>query len=951
MTRAPHLRDSAEVDRSSLRLRVDLLGPLTLAVDGRVVDVPGTRRRALLALLALAGGRYVGTARLIDSLWPEDPPDNAVQALYNHVSRLRRHLGSQAHRLQRHPNGYRLDLEPGELDVDAARLLAAEDPAAALALWRGSPLEEFAALPAVQAETLALAELWLQATETLLERRLERGEQVVAEAGAAAAASPFGERIAGIHVRALAAEGRTAEAMEQAHAYRRRLADETGLDPSPAFAELEQQVAAGSLGGAPAVGRVTRPDEPMVGRSQDREEVGRLLTDHAIVTLTGPGGVGKTRLAWEIAADNEESAAVSLAVVGREDHVHQAVASALGLRMTGPTSPRDVAAALAARSMLLVLDNCEHVVPACRELLEALRRDAPGVRVLATSRVSLQVPGEYVVRLQPLPVPRDTTDWPSLRRQPAVRAFVEHARRRDPAYEPRPEDSADLVEVLRRLDGLPLGIELAARQVSLMPVHAIRTRLDRALDLGTGRHGRGDARQRTLRATIESSYRLLGADEQWLLREVAPFVGGVDIGTVEVLAAQLSDDPVELLHRLVDASLLSADAGQARYHLLYTVRAFLLDEAADAGEADAVQARFVARCRATAQEIGQQMLGPEEQQVDRRLRDELDNLRAARVSGTLDDRVDITLAVNRVTVWRDLREPWEWAVELADAPGTADHPRRADILAAAADARRLSGELDPAVRTAREAIALGEDVRAWSVLAVVAHFRGDFAAAREGWLRAATAPSVDEAAYVASAALAAAYDGETDVAGELLRRARASARCGSHHAFVDYVHAELQPPEQAIPWYESAIAQAASVGCTFVEGVARVSLASAQAKTGDLVAAARGLSHLIELWRRTGQATQLWTTVRNAADVLASAGHQRTAVLLLLAADQAPSAAAVDETIARRSARAYVDLTALVGARELHQLRDEAAASGTSAILDIAVQHLAEVVAAGGADA
>ena len=119
MTRALRLRDSAEVDRSSLRLRVDVLGPLTLTVDGRVVDVPGTRRRALLALLALAGGRYVGTARLIDSLWPEDPPDHAVHALYNHVSRLRRHLGSQAHRLQRHPTGYRLVLEPGELDLDA----------------------------------------------------------------------------------------------------------------------------------------------------------------------------------------------------------------------------------------------------------------------------------------------------------------------------------------------------------------------------------------------------------------------------------------------------------------------------------------------------------------------------------------------------------------------------------------------------------------------------------------------------------------------------------------------------------------------------------------------------------------------------------------------------------------------------------------------------------------
>ena len=234
---------------------------------------------------------------------------------------------------------------------------------------------------------------------------------------------------------------------------------------------------------------------------------------------------------------------VDVAVVDRPEQVPQAVASTLGLRTSGDVGATDVAAALAERDLLLLLDNCEHQAEACRELVVAVRRSAAGVRVLATSRVTLQVPGEYVVRLQPLPVPRAVGDLDSLRRQPGVRAFVEHARRRRPGYELAPDDIGDLVEVLRRLDGLPLGIELAARQVAVMPLRAVRERLDRALDLATGRQGQEDERQRTLRATIDSSYRLLGDDQRQLLRAMAPFPGGVDLATVEKLAAALAGDP------------------------------------------------------------------------------------------------------------------------------------------------------------------------------------------------------------------------------------------------------------------------------------------------------------------------------------------------------------------------------------------------------------------------
>jgi predicted ATPase/DNA-binding SARP family transcriptional activator len=931
------------MDRSRLPLRIDLLGPLAVMVEGRTVEVPGSRRRALLALLALEAGRTVGVQRLIEALWPEEAPDNAVQALYNHISRVRAHLGPLAGRLERRANGYRLNLQAWELDVDAVRRLAADDPGAALSLWRGPALEEFAALPELESESVRLGELRLELVEELLQRRLGAGEQVAVDAAAAATAAPLRERTALLHIRALAADGRAAEAMAAAQAFRRRLVHETGLDPTPALAELEKQVADGSLG-RPAVGaRVARPSGPMVGRQHEREEVLRLLADHAVVILTGAGGVGKTRLALDIAADADEAVLVPLAVVERAEHVTQAVASTLGLRMTGEVRPADIARALAHRSLLLLLDNCEHVAAACRDLVSAVGRASPGVRVLATSRVTLQVPGEYVVRLQPLPVPRDASDLDALRRRPSVRAFVEHARRRRPAYQLADEDAADLVEILQRLDGLPLGIELAARQVGLMPVRDVLTRLDRALDLATGLEGPEAERQRTLRATIGSSYRLLTPDEQRLLRAIAPFVGGVDLDTVEALSVGLLGDPVDLLHRLVDASLLVADAAAGRYRLLFTVRAFLHDEIELLAERDEASARFVSRCRVVAEEIGTRMLGADEARVDRRLRAELDNLRAARDLASFDDRVAITLSVNQVATWRDLREIWFWATELAADARLSGHPSRPAVFAAAAEAARLTGELDEAERLAREAIDAGDQIRGWSTLGIVAHFRGDFAAAREGWLRAAAVRSPDEASFVGSAALAAAYEGDRASARSLLERARATSRCGSHRAFVAYVEGELLPSPQAIACYSAAIREAASVGCSFIEGVARVSLASAQARTGDVAGAADGLAYLIEFWRRTGQATQLWTTARNAAELLASAGRPLTAALLLVVADSIPGAAAVSPEIARNSARAFVRVEDTVAEGELQHVRHEAAQLGGPAVLDRAVKELREL--------
>ncbi|QBR91153.1 BTAD domain-containing putative transcriptional regulator [Nocardioides euryhalodurans] len=978
-------------ERAALPLQVGVLGPLVLRVDGRSVEVPGMRRRALLALLALEAGHTVGVEQLVDRLWPEDQPENATQALYSHVSRLRGHLGAYADRLGRTAGGYRLVLEPGELDADAARRLAArvtrpDTPAAevaalareALALWRGPALGEFAALPSLEPASVPLEELRLRLHDDLVDAALRVAEPGVAELAAlAAAASPLRERTALLHVRALAADGRTREAMAAAQAFRRRLAEETGLDPGPALDDLEQQVASGALepagpgGGRRPRAHVPRPDGPLLGRREDRAEVLRLLGGHAVVTVTGPGGVGKTRLALDVVADpealqdgSEGVVLVDLGAVDRADRVCAAVASTLGLRTRGDVAAGDVAGALVDRSLLLLLDNCEHVVDACRELVVTLRRAAPGVHVLATSRVTLHVPGEYVVRLQPLPVPRDPTDLASLQRQPVVRAFLEHARARRPDLELREEDVPDLLEVVRRLDGLPLGIELAARQVAVMPLRAVRERLDRALDLATGPRGPGDRRQQTLRATIAASYRLLDEEGRALLRALAVFPGGADVATVEALVGHEAGagDPVDVLHGLVDASLVVVDAETGRYRLLFTVRAFLLDELRATDALAAAEERFLDRCLAVAEELGAALLGPREADADRRLRAELDNLRAARdlaaTRGRDDVRIGITVWLNDVTIWRDLREMWAWAVDLAEDASLAGHPSRPALLGCAADAARLVGDLDGALRWARAALdAAGPDpaptlvLRAWSAQASVAHFRGDFVRARDRWLRAGEVETAEAGGFLASAALASAYAGDIPRARAILDRAHdANARGGSVSmaAFAAYVEGELRAaadPAAAVPHYLEAIEGGARVGATFVEGVARVALASARTRTGDVAGAADGFAYLLDAWRRTGQETQLWTTARNAAGLLAAAGRSEAAARLLICADAAPGAATVGHEIARHSGRVYVPVTDVVDGATLERLREETWRVGPGEVLDRATAELRDVAA------
>jgi len=460
----------------------------------------------------------------------------------------------------------------------------------------------------------------------------------------------------------------------------------------------------------------------------------------------------------------------------------------------------------------------------------------------------------------------------------------------------------------------------------------------------------------------------LTSAQQALLRAVAAFPGGVDLATVEELASEVArgHDPLRLLHGLLDASLLDVDTDRTRYRLLFTVRAYLLEEVARLGERAATEDRFLRWAVRTADEIGAGLSGPAEAQADRRLRAELDNLRAgrdvARAAGQTAARVRITLAFDQPSIWRDLREVWSWCLEMASAPEIDGDPREVELRGAGAEAARQAGDYDRAVELARSGLEVsartghdvGQAARCWSALAAVAHYRGDFASAARDWERGARAMGPAAAGLLASAALAAGYGGDGPHARTLLgdaRRQGSTSPNSSNHAFITYVEGELvavDDPAAAVPSYVAAIEEARSVGANFVAGVAGVALASAQARTGDLAAAAEGFAHLLDFWRSTGHGPQLWTTARNAAALLLTQGHPREAALLLLRADATPQAAVVDPDIARHSSRSFVAVSSVVGAEELEALRADVAGMSTREVIDAARVALASIVATRG---
>ena len=659
-----------------------MLGPLTVrAEDGTPVPVPGARLRTLLIVLALDAGRVVPASRLVDGVWAEEPPAEAANALQALVSRLRR----TGLTVESRPTGYLLALDQDDVDVhrfarlaDWGRATLATDPAAtaavlrdALALWRGPALADAAGAAFAQAPVARLTELRLAALGDRIEADLATGAtNLVPELESLVAEHPLRERFACLLMRALAGAGRTADALAVFARVRDTLADRLGADPSAELTTLHTELLR-----TPATppGRVRTNLRAgltsFVGRDEDLARVTAMVGESRLVTLTGPGGSGKTRLATEVGRGLVGRGPdgvwfVELAPVGDGADVPQAVLTALGLRAQamvatspGRTRPDPVeapvdrlAAALSTRSPLLVLDNCEHLIAAAAALADRLLGECPGLRVLATSREPLGITGETLWPVDPLALPPEDTDPADALTYPAVRLLADRARAARPGFTVDTATAPTVIHVCRSLDGMPLAIELAAARLRTMSLDQLAARLDDRFRLLTGGSRMALPRHQTLRAVVDWSWDLLADDERTLLRRLSVFSGGATLEAVEQVCAD-GDLPVDrvldLLTALVDKSLVVL-AGD-RYRVLETIKAYGRERLVEAGETDAVTASFTGWFTRFAEEAEPHLRRAEQLGWLARLAADHDNLHAAvRAAIAAGDANTATRLVNSV---------------------------------------------------------------------------------------------------------------------------------------------------------------------------------------------------------------------------------------------------------------------------------------------------------------
>jgi predicted ATPase/DNA-binding SARP family transcriptional activator len=611
-------------------VQIVMLGPVEVRTDdGRLAEVPGARLRGLLIALALRPGQVVPKASLVDWLWGEYPPADAANALQRLASRLRKALPDGVVEGQR--DGYRLIVEPDAVDaVRFERLVGqarAEDGPRrtgllreALALWRGAAmqdvgLEDSAAFDAVVTRFEGLR---LDALEDRFEAEasLGGGAELVTELADLVAAHPLRERLAAALMRALVSAGRSTDALQVYQRTREALADALGVDPSPDLSALHVALLRGELGRREENRKTNLPAEltSFIGKDADVAAVRELIAGHRLVTLIGPGGSGKTRLATETArtllGDYPDGAwLVELAAIGagrgegEAGGIAQATLDGLGLRDTllgdAPhAEPVDrLIAAIRERELLLVLDNCEHVIEAAAAFAHRVLGECRRLRILATSREPLGITGEALWRVVPLALPSAGAGLAEIESSPAVRLLRDRASavRDDLTLDDR--TSATMARVSWALDGMPLAIELAAARLRTMSLEQLASRLDDRFRLLTGGSRTALARHRTLRAVIDWSWELLSDAERMVLRRLSVFSGGASLEGAERVCAGAGEEVLDLLTALTEKSLLlvTEDAGTAqRYRMLGTIKEYAADRLAEAGESESARRAHLA---------------------------------------------------------------------------------------------------------------------------------------------------------------------------------------------------------------------------------------------------------------------------------------------------------------------------------------------------------------------
>jgi len=754
--------DEAEVE-------VLLLGTVEARRRGKTVHLQGTKQRTLLAALALEANHVVPDERLIELLWPEEPPDAAGDVLRVHVSKLRKAIehavesgngAADRKLLVRKSTGYQLSIPSDHVDlvrcrnfVSAARR-ATEDGDderalqlldAALALWRGDPLPEFGNEAFAVGERSLLEKLRLETLEQRFDAYLRLGlhSAIVGELETFAGKYPLRERLQSQLILALYRCGRQAEASDVYHRTRKLLSEDLGMEPGPELQARFREILNQDPAAAPAP-EVARPRPNVVDSASKRHNlparlstfIGRegavndlvdLVGEHRLVTLVGPGGIGKTRLSLQVGeaalADFEDGVwLVDLAPVTEPDLVPQAVLVAMGLRQLPDLSLGDsLTTLLEERRVLLVIDNCEHLIDAVAETVHRLLQSCPRLTILATSRERLDIAGEQVWPVSSLSVPpgQDPRAVEELRDYEAIRLFVERARMARPTFDLTPGNAGAVVEICSRLDGIPLALELAAARIAGLALDELVDRLGDRFRLLAGSSRAAVSRHRTMRETLDWSTALLSEEERTLFYRLGVFAGDFNLTAVEAVCsddALNADDMVSMMARLVDKSLVvfeSEASGEGRYRLLETMREYVQERIADS-DRGSLRERHARHYLAHGMECERLYFAAQAGAARQRYDAEYSNARSAL---EWSHEADPGLCLEIAGAWRFywwlqglLNEGREWLERALEAPGGS--PRaRAQVLSGLGRLRAIEGDLNTAIELFSDGLAIAESAK------------------------------------------------------------------------------------------------------------------------------------------------------------------------------------------------------------------------------------------------
>ena len=712
--------------------------------------------------------------------------------------------------------------------------------------------------------------------------------------------------------------------------------------------------------GAPRTALLAAPANPFFGRAAEREALQAALRTQRLVTVTGPGGVGKTRLVLELLADAAAPVVLlDLAPLHDGTDVLATLATALRVRPSGARPLAEaVLDALREQRLLVVLDNCEHLTAAVVELVTIVLRHAPAVTVLATSRSRLGLAEEQVVPLGPLPVPAANGSAPFA--AVAVQLFTDRARRVRPSFALTAADAERVGQICRRLDGLPLALELAASMVAALDLDAVLAGLDSQLELT----GRASGRHRTLRAVIDSSFTLLDEDDRTLFDVLSGFADWFDLTAArEVAGAAVAGGLV----RLVDASLVLAievEDGRLRYRMLETLRQYGRERLRRDGRYDEIVRRLVGWATGFVERAEQGLRGPDEADWVHRVEIEFANLRAAWEqalrSGDLVAAGRIAVALTEHAQLRNLHEPWTWAITLARRAdltdeALADEALTISVFGAAAVASNRLGDPDAAEAFARAGLARpgGNRWRCLHPLSTALMMRGDHEGAARRCAEGAAEPDcppVVQAYLEANGWLARIYAGTAtpeDVEGPVRRLVRGGWPSGRAWGwFVAGEAVRMADPAECIRRLQRSTEIAHAARSPFILALAEVGLLAAALRTGDHATAVRLFPQAIRGWQRAGSWFQQWTTLRTLAILLAERGADEQAAVLLGAADAAPEAPAIGGAEAPAYDALRVRLASRLGAARFAQAAAWAAGRPRTAVIEYALQAIEAVTEA-----